>query len=233
MSTEAKKQLFWIDSGLPESKYSLKLADVYESVNQLINPDEIDLSYFTMSVWCKFQSASAPYATLIGMTSDSLHPNAHGLSISGGVQGSGNRFGVVADGVMWWNTGATVPDTAWHYVAVVLSDGRAEFYIDNVKMSTGSLTPRPGSSFVLGGGRDYKKAQANVARGCWWSRSLSDIEIRDDFQAGQMPPSADGLICYCPVDDLAVLTDKVSGKNFTIATGTTIVDESPWMMTTT
>ena len=34
MSAEAKKQLFWIGSGgLPASKYSLKLADVYESVN--------------------------------------------------------------------------------------------------------------------------------------------------------------------------------------------------------
>lgn len=225
---EAKKQLFWNDSSLPESKYSLKLVDVYEQMNKLVNLDVIDLSHFTMSVWCKFQSASSPYASLIGMVSDPLHPNANGCSITGGVEGSGNKFGVVADGVMWWNTSAAVPDTAWHYVAVVLSDGKADFYLDNAKMSTESFTPRPGSSFMLGGGRDYQKASVNVARGCWWNRSLTDTEIHDDFQAGQMPPSSDGLICYCPIDDMTTLTDKVSGENFTIVAGTTIVDESPW-----
>ena len=117
------------------------------------------------------------------MVGDPLHPNANGCSIYGGVSGSENKFGVVADGVMLWNTGAAVQDVAWHYVAVVLSDGKADFYLDNAKTSTESFTPRPGSSFMLGGGRDYKKASINVARGCWWNRSLTDTEIHDDFQA--------------------------------------------------
>lgn len=222
------RQIFTGSKQGPQTRFSLRLANVYEAANGLVAPSPVDMRYFTMSAWCRFDSSSRPRLGVIGMRSaPGIYPTEYGLTITSPDSAHRAVYSIVADAIGWGDNLCPVVDTKWHYVAVTIDDGVENFYLDGVRKAGATLRPAPGGRYILGQGRDYNRSYGNVTRGCWWNRVLTAAEVADDYARGAKTPSSRGLVCYCPLSS-DTLVDEVSGGTFTLCAGTSMSNETPW-----
>ncbi|MGB1318423.1 MAG: LamG-like jellyroll fold domain-containing protein, partial [Flavobacteriales bacterium] len=128
---------------------------------------------FTISAWVK---------------PDGEQPEYTGIVMNNGTSGGINfRAGNTLayhwpGGAWWWDSGLTVPEDEWSYVALVVTPNDATVYLNGVASThTTSLDPLDITSMFMGsyqgwGSRNYT-GQIDEVR--IWNRSLSQDEIRE------------------------------------------------------
>jgi hypothetical protein len=119
--------------------------------------------------------------------------------------------------------------TDWTHVAVVVTGGTSEWFINGVSVATyttASVTPyarnRVMSMGSTGGYGGFLKAMIDDL--AWWNRALSDAEIATVFESGPASVSATSLIGYWPMDEGSGTTFHDASGNG--ATGT--IGENTW-----
>ncbi len=175
-----------------------------------ISDDDFDMgqSDFTLSAWIKCDASAKGRRIISKLQWNGTAYSGYDLSVSS----TGQLGAIVGDGNVHWNyystTGEDLTDSAWHHVAMVVSRKQTttlKLYVDGVLERTAGIqtTGDISNAQTLTIGRQSAGAASffpgYIEEVGVWKHALSDIEIEDIFECGDVGQS----IVYNISDDFS------------------------------
>jgi len=159
----------------------------------LTSPLNITSNSITITAWVKPSQIQSDYAGIV-MNYAGVS-NAAGLNVR-----QNNELGYHwPGGQWWWSSGLTLTPGEWAHVALVITPTSATIYKNGVgRTHTIALSPCEFRELAIGSYREWNSRtfKGLIDEVCFYSRSLSQAEIRESMHLTKSGIYADNLLAY-------------------------------------